>query len=470
MDRTHPLPSPEPRVTDVPMNCRWTCLAIFALWVTDASAAEDRPNVVWIVGEDMGPELGCYGDPNAITPNMDRLAREGVRFTRAFTHARSARYFPSRSGLITGRYPTSIGTHHMRSTLLKPPPMFTDELRKAGYLICWPTQSAFSKTDFNFELPGKSFDVVTDWTKDVPRDRPFFGFFNITLSHESQIRATPEKLAQNLARLTEGQKHDPARMRVPAFYPDSPVIRRDLANYYDLVTAVDHKVGNVLDPPSTARRVGDRTVVILTGDHGRGMPRSKRWVYDSGTHVPLIIRWPGHIKPGSVRDDLACFLDLPATTVALAGVEVPARFQGRVLVEPKIGPAAASASSPLGDRMDETFDRIRGVRGTRFRYVHQLPPRAALRPADQLQRRESDDARVAATPRRGESSTRSPEPSSPRSSPPKSCTTPEADPDEVRNLAADPKFQDQLQDDERSPRPLDATNGRPRSRAPESEN
>ena len=149
--------------------------------------SHNRPNIVWIMGEDLGPELGCYGDSHAITPNIDRLARQGVRFTRAFTHAPVCA--PSRSGLVTGRIPTSIGSHHMRSTLLKPPPLFTESLRKTGYLICWPTKTPYGKTDFNFAVPTGAFDVVTDWTQAIPRDRPFFGFFNITTSHESQIRA-----------------------------------------------------------------------------------------------------------------------------------------------------------------------------------------------------------------------------------------------------------------------------------------
>src|SRR5438309_1347541 len=141
-------------------------LAVLALALAAAPlAAAERPNVVWVFGEDMGPELGCYGDANAITPNMDRLAREGVRYTHCYTHAPVCA--PSRSGLITGRYPTSIGTLHMRSTLLHPPPMFTDYLTKAGYLVCWPTKTDRGKTDFNFAVPPGAFDVVTDWTKDV---------------------------------------------------------------------------------------------------------------------------------------------------------------------------------------------------------------------------------------------------------------------------------------------------------------
>src|SRR5829696_7617084 len=125
-------------------------LILLLLTLTAAFSAE-RANIVWIVGEDLGPELRCYGDNYARTPNIDKLASEGARFTRAFTHAPVCA--PSRSGLITGRYPTSIGSHHMRSKLLKPPPMFTEYVRKAGYLVCWPTRAGFGKTDFNFKEP-----------------------------------------------------------------------------------------------------------------------------------------------------------------------------------------------------------------------------------------------------------------------------------------------------------------------------
>lgn len=353
----------------------WTAaLPWLALWlvltVCSGARADDRLNVVWIIGEDMGPELGCYGDPNARTPNMDRLASQGARFTRAFTHAPVCA--PCRSGLITGQYPTRIGSHHMRSTLLKPPPMFTDYLRDAGYLVCWPTKSPFGKTDFNFALPPGCFDVLTDWSQAVPRDRPFFGLFNITTSHESQIRAPAPAKARNLSRVTPEELHDPDKMRVPAYHPDTPIVRQDLANYYDLVTAVDHKIGDVLDALDKAG-VADRTVVILTGDHGRGLPRSKRWVYDSGTHVPLLIRWPGVIAPGTVREDLVCFLDLPATTLAIAGVAVPGAFDGRVIVGPRTGPAPEYVFAAR-DRMDERDDRIRGVRGDRFHYIRNFRP------------------------------------------------------------------------------------------------
>src|SRR5688500_8750799 len=146
-------------------------------WMTEAA---QRPNIVWIVGEDLGPELGCYGDAYASTPNLDRLAAEGAIFQRAFTHAPVCA--PSRSGLITGRYPTSIGTHHMRSKLIAPPPTFTALLRKAGYFVAWP-----GKTDFNFDVPQDAFDSTADWTKKLPR-QPFFAYRNFGGSHESSIR------------------------------------------------------------------------------------------------------------------------------------------------------------------------------------------------------------------------------------------------------------------------------------------
>ena len=286
--------------------------------------AADWPNIVWIFGEDMGPELGCYGDLLTRTPNMDRLASQGARFTRCYTHAPVCA--PSRSGLITGQYPTTIGTHHMRSQLLQPPPMFTEYLKQTGYTVAWPTKSNLGKTDFNFTVPPGAFDVTSNWLANVPQ-QPFFAFANILVSHESQIRAPEAQRKKNTAQLKPEDFHDPAKLELPPYYPDTPEVRRDLANYYDLVTAVDYRVGEVLAALEKAG-VADNTVIFLTGDHGRGLPRSKRWVYHQGIHVPLLVRWPGKIKPGTVREDLVCFLDFSKTALALAGAEIPARLQG----------------------------------------------------------------------------------------------------------------------------------------------
>lgn len=337
---------------------------VLSLACSCASAAE-RPNIVWIVGEDMGPELGCYGDTYARTPRLDRLASEGARFTRCFTHAPVCA--PSRCGLITGRYPTSIGSHHMRSKLMEPPPTFTSLLRQAGYTVYWP-----GKTDFNFDVPGNAFDSTSNWSKQFPKERPFFAYINFTVSHESQIRTSKTQSAKHTARLTPAQRHDPAKAALPPYYPDAPEVRRDWANYHDLCTAVDSLAGDALDALEK-NGVASNTVVFFFGDHGRGLPRAKRWVYDSGIHVPLIVRWPGHIKPATVREDLVAFVDFAPTVLALAGAPVPTEMQGQVFLGPNTVPERKYIFAAR-DRMDETYDRIRAVRDRRFKYIRNFEP------------------------------------------------------------------------------------------------
>lgn len=406
----------------------------------ESPATSSPPNIVLIIGEDMGPELGCYGDRDAITPNMDRLAAQGARFTRCFTHAPVCA--PSRSGLITGRYPTSIGTHHMRSTLLKPPPLFTDYLKKAGYTIAWPTKTRFGKTDFNFAVPPKAFDITTDWTKDIPK-QPFFGYYNLLTSHESQIRAPASAFAKQTERLKPSERRDPAKMTLPAYYPDTPEVRRDLANYYELVTAVDYQVGVVLDALEKAD-IADNTIVFLTGDHGRGLPRSKRWVYNQGIHVPLLVRWPGHIKPGTVRDDLVCFLDFAPTMLSLAGALVPKEMQGQIIVGPKQA-AERKYIFAARDRMDETFDRIRGVRDKHFQYIRNFHPELPyaqridymeLMPTMKVWRKLHAEGKLNAVQDAFFAGTK----------PREELYDLDADPDEVKNLAGDPKYKDKLEE------------------------
>jgi len=329
-------------------------------------AANERPNIVWVIGEDMGPELGCYGDPQAITPNADRLAREGVRFTRCFTHAPVCA--PSRHGLITGQYPIKTGAHHMRSTLVNPPVTFTKLLRDSGYTVAWP-----GKTDFNFKEPKEFADTREKWwTNDAPLKEPFFAYANFIQSHESQIRNDGNKYAANTKRLTAEQRHDPAKMALPPFWPDAPEVHEEVARYYDLCTSVDYDLGNVL-AWLEKNKLSNNTVVIFFGDHGRGMPRFKRWCYDSGTRTPLIVRWPGKIAGDSVREDLVEFVDLPATALSLAGVQIPKDFDGQVFLGSNAAPPRKYAHAAR-DYMDETFDRIRSVRDARFRYVRNFAP------------------------------------------------------------------------------------------------
>lgn len=347
-------------------SLRHVCLLAVALV---SSLAAERPNIIWIVGEDLGPELGCYGDRNARTPNMDRLAAAGARFTRAFTHAPVCA--PSRSGLITGRYPIAIGTHHMRSKLKNPPPAFTTYLRQAGYFVAWP-----GKTDFNFDVPEDYFDTTTNWLNNArnhPR-KPFFAYINLFETHESQIRLAQDKFDKLTAVLPPEHRQDPARIKLPPYHPDTAVVRRDLANYYELVSVVDHRLGEVLRKIEDAG-LAENTVIFFFGDHGRGLPRSKRWVYDSGIHVPLIIQWPGKVKPGTVREDLVSFVDFGATALALAGVEIPKELDGQAILSPDgSAPKARKYVYAARDRMDETPDRIRAVRDQRFKYIRNYQP------------------------------------------------------------------------------------------------
>jgi len=413
-------------------------LLLFALACVGGAIAATptpRPNIVWIVGEDMGPELGCYGDKYARTPALDKLAREGVRFTRAFTHAPVCA--PSRSGLISGRYPTSIGTHHMRSKLLNPPPLFTEFLRKAGYFVAWP-----GKTDFNFDVPTNAFDSTKPWLQSIPK-QPFFAYHNIGLSHESQIRAPAPQFKKNIAALSESDRHDAANAPIPPYHPDAPEVRRDVANYYDLCTAVDYEVARVLRRLEEAG-VATNTIVFFFGDHGRGLPRSKRWCYDSGTRVPLIVRWPGQMEAGTVREDLVSFIDFAPTVLSLAGVEVPKEMDGQTFLGAKQA-APRKYVYAARDRMDETYDRIRAVRDERFRYVRNFEPTLPYAqrvsymeemPTMQVWRKWNEEGKLNAAQKLFFAPTK----------PAEELYDTAADPHEVVNLAGKPEHQIKLQE------------------------
>ncbi|MBI1898873.1 MAG: sulfatase-like hydrolase/transferase [Acidobacteria bacterium] len=337
--------------------------------VARSGRAQSRPNVLWISCEDTSPDLGCYGDAYASTPNLDRLAAQGARFSNAFsTYGVCA---PSRSSIITGMYPATIGTQHMRSQGVPPPYVkcFPEYLRAAGYYC---TNNV--KTDYNFAAPATAWDESSNrahW-RNRASGQPFFSVFNLTVSHESQIRAPRDQFERQTAVLAPGQRHDPEKAQVPPYYPHTPVVRRDWANYYDLVSAVDYQAGRYLKELEDAG-LADHTIVFFWGDHGRGLPRAKRWVYDSGIHVPLIVRWPGGLQPGSVRDQLVSLMDLGPTVLNLAGVHVPKYMQGQPFLGPNLPPARRYVFAAR-DRMDETYDIIRAVRDKQYKYIRNYQP------------------------------------------------------------------------------------------------
>lgn len=344
-------------------------LALLGALAAPLSAAPDaatspRPNIILIIAEDMSADLGCHGVPDARTPHLDRLAAEGVRFTRAFTHAPVCA--PSRSGMVTGLNPLRYGAQHMRSQVGNHPAPFTRALAAAGYEVLWP-----GKTDLQ-GLPDKALGARRQpWLDQAPPKAPFFAYHNIGVTHEAQIRADDGRHARNTRELAPADRRDPAKVALPPFYPDDPEIRREVAHYHELVTAADLEVGKVLE---WVRKHGieRNTLVIFTTDHGRGMPRFKRSPKDSGTRVPLIARWPARLPSGSVRDDLVQWLDFAPTFLALAGAPVPPGLDGAPFLEAPV-PGRRYVHS-FRDYMDEDRDQVRSVRDSRFRYVRNLVP------------------------------------------------------------------------------------------------
>ncbi len=264
------------------------------------------PNILWLSIEDTGQQVEPY-DVYARTPNIALLAREGVTFLEAYSH--SPVCAPTRSGIITGMYPTSIGTHHMRSRMVPPPFVraFPEYLRELGY---YTTNN--SKTDYNFPVPITAWDDssrTAHWKNRPDPDQPFFAVFNFGSSHEGSVRRQHAARAKD----RDAAIHDASRLPLPPYYPDTAKAREAWAAYYDVVTITDLTIGEMLRELEEAG-LADDTLVVFWGDHGAGLARAKRWVYDSGLKVPLIMRWPGKIEPGAVRADLVQFLD-PTYTV-----------------------------------------------------------------------------------------------------------------------------------------------------------
>jgi arylsulfatase A-like enzyme len=331
--------------------------------------AADRPNILWITSEDNGPQLGCYGDKYADTPNLDRLAAKGLRFEKVWSVAPVCA--PARTAIITGLYPSSSGALHMRSQVKLPADMklFPEYLREAGYYC---TNQV--KEDYNVETPRRVWDESSKDAhyKNRAAGQPFFAVFNFMETHESQVRKRPHKAV-----------HDPAAAPLPPWWPDTPEVRQDWAQYYDNMTVMDRLAGKVLDE-LTAGGLAENTIVFYFGDHGPGMPRCKRTASDSGLRVPMIVHFPDkwkHLAPhgykaGGSSTRLVSFVDLAPTLLSLAGVPVPSWMQGRAFA------GAMAAQEPeylygMRDRMDERYDMVRSVRDQRYVYVRNYSPHRA---------------------------------------------------------------------------------------------
>lgn len=350
-----------------------------------ATAAERRPNILWLSCEDIGPHLGCYGDPHAHTPTLDRLASEGIRYTNAYTTAGVCA--PNRSAIITGIYATTLGSHHMRSggegtkRSIKPKPpahvkCFSEYLRNAGY-YCTNNQ----KEDYNFVRSAHAWDESSrraHWQNRPHANQPFFAVFNYTGTHEGSVRLTGREHAERTKRLTPAQRQDPQKITPPPYHPDTPLVRRTWADYHELITALDYWIYDLLDQ-LTEDGLADNTIVFFWSDHGAGLPRAKRWLYDSGTHIPLIVRIPeqfrtdGQGKPGTVEDRLVSSVDFAPTVLNLLGLTIPDHMQGQPFLGPNLPPERQYVYGAR-DRMDERYDIIRTVRDKRYRYICNYEP------------------------------------------------------------------------------------------------
>jgi len=367
---------------------------LFGLLIATAAAwpapAADRPNIVWIVVDDMSADFGCYGSPAVPTPQVDRLAAEGTRFTHAFVTAPVCS--PCRSALITGMVQTTIGAHHHRSGRgvekirlpvgVRPVPAI---FREAGWYTCigdgLPGAEAkrgrpqgLGKTDYNFEWDAAIYDGE-DWAGREP-GQPFFMQVQLPGGKLRDGKGGVERVREQAAAAV-GVATDPAAVTLPPYLPRDPVLLADRAAYLDAVRLTDAHVGRVL-ARLESEGILDETLVIFMTDHGISHARAKQFLYDEGTHVPFIVRGPG-IPRGDVRADLVEHIDIPAISLAAAGLSIPPAMQGRDVFAKGYLPREAVFAAR--DRCDETVDRIRSVRTAEWLYIRNFhPARPMLQP------------------------------------------------------------------------------------------
>ncbi len=421
---------------------RSVVIAILLLCPHTLRAAEPvkRPNIVWIVVDDMSANFSCYGEKLIQTPHVDRLAKEGTRFSKAFTTAPVCS--PCRSAFITGCYQTTIGAHHHRSgrgelkimlpgDVVPVPVLF----QKAGYYTCiggfQATGDKLGKTDYNFEWKPGMYDG-NDWTGRKP-GQPFF--MQVQL-HGGKYRGQGANKNWQARVLKElGSNTKPADVALPPYYPRDPVILQDWADYVDCCRYTDKEVGDVLARLEQEKLLDD-TVIFFMTDHGISHARGKQFLYDEGTHIPFIVRGPGAAK-GVVRDDLIEHIDMTATSLALAGIDVPKWMHGRDILAKSY--AKRDAVFAARDRCDETIEHLRSVRTGQFKYIRNyLNERPHLQPC-----RYKDDKAIVQKLRELHTAKRLDDLTEKLlfapTRPAEELYDLVTDPHEVKNLAADPK-------------------------------
>lgn len=338
----------------------------------------EKPNILWISAEDLSPRLAAYGDPTVSTPNIDRLAREGVVYENVFTTAGVCS--PARNAIITGRYQTANGGHNMRtlgntypektglpkSYNAVPPPevrCFPEYLRANGYYT-----SNNVKTDYQFEAPVTVWDEVSataDW-QGRKTNQPFFSVINFTTTHESQVWARDK----NPLRV------DPKKVPLPPYYPDNEIIRHDIARHYSNISELDDQIGNLLKRLE-ADGLLDKTIIFFWTDHGDGLPFYKREIYKRGLHIPLIIRYPNKAFAGTRNTDLISSIDFGPTVLSLANIPTPPQMHGRAFLG-NYQTGQRNYIFAARDRLDSEYDRVRSVMTKKYQYVRNFFPQRSL--------------------------------------------------------------------------------------------
>jgi len=365
---------------------------MFLSGVTFPGLSADRPNILVLMAEDMSSRVASFGDPVAVTPNIDQLAAEGVSYTNVFTTAGVCA--PSRAAFITGMHQISIGAQHMRTSTrpeggyMAVPPAhvkaFPEYLREAGYFTFTDTKLDYQFSGiFSGSGPFTIWDREgrdTDWS-DRESGQPFFGLINFAVTHESGVfppfgnwpNSWGHFLSQVLRLLSgataESRPVRPEDIILEPYYPDTRTVRADIARHYNNIHEMDRQIGEVLQQLEKEGLL-DKTIIIWTTDHGDGLPRAKRELYDSGVKVPLVVRWPDGRRQGKTAARLVSFVDLAPTILRLAGVPVPEHMQGSDFIDGDQRDFVYASR----DRIDTFYDRRRAVRGRRFKYIKNWYP------------------------------------------------------------------------------------------------
>ena len=371
------------------MTKRLLAAIFFAIWASGSGAvladSQSRPNILLLVAEDMSSRVGAFGDTVAITPNLDSLSRQGTRFTNAFTT--SGVCAPSRAALILGMHQTSVGAQHMRTSSYRrsayrtvPPPQvkaFPELLRREGYYTY-----VTNKLDYQFSGVAANTGPASIWNAEGDRaswrgrstDQPFFGMYQFYQTHESRGFADQPDRADASGLESPIRPKD---VEVPEYYPDTATVRTAIAQHYNNIQVMDNQVGTILRQLE-ADGLADSTIVIWTTDHGDGLPRSKRELYDSGIHVPMIVRWPKKYRPARFPADgndrqLISFIDLAPTILSWADVQIPQYIQGMPLAD-TVADTERRYIFAAKDRLDEFENHERAVRDQRYKYIRNSNP------------------------------------------------------------------------------------------------